>query len=119
MVDLPRGSYFNIWEFATNVDLGESFIKVQCVIMDGVNKVGSFFLGSQFARILGLSSTITFTLGSLVYLTQPMIYVGEVQGLLPSFLGNLQNLQIFSYDQNQILNNILDNFAILRNLQIL
>jgi Leucine-rich repeat (LRR) protein len=70
--------------------------------MDGVNKVGSLFLGPQIVGIPRLSSTLTHVLGSLVYLTQPMIYAGEVQGLLPSFLGNLQNLQIFSYDQNQI-----------------
>ncbi len=48
-----------------------------------------------------------------------MIYAGEMQRLLPSFLGNLQNLQIFYYDQNQISNNILDNFANFWNLQIL
>jgi hypothetical protein len=79
--------------------------------MDGVSKLGSLFLGPQIVGIPRLSSTLTLALGSLVCLSQPMIYAGEMQRLLPSFLGNLQNLQIFYYDQNQISNNILDNFA--------
>jgi hypothetical protein len=119
MVDLPGGSFFSTWEFAANVDPCESFSGVQCVTVDGVNRVGSLFLGPQSAGSPGLSGTLTPALGSLVYLTQLMISAGEVQGSLPSSLGNLENLQIFSCDQNRISGSIPDSFANLRNLQIL
>ncbi len=111
MVDLPGGSFFSTWEFIANVDSCEFFNGVQCVIVDGINIMGSIFLDSQFIRTPRLLGTLIFALESLVYLTQLMIYASEVQGLLPSSLRNLQNLKVFSCDHNQISCNIPNNFA--------
>ncbi len=50
MAGLPGGiSVLSTWEFAANVDPCESFTGVECITVDGVNRVGSLFLGPQFA----------------------------------------------------------------------
>jgi hypothetical protein len=70
MADLPGGiSFLSTWEFAANVDPCEPFTGVECIIVDGVNRVGSLFLGPQFARAPRLLGTLSPSWGSLVYLT--------------------------------------------------
>jgi hypothetical protein len=70
-------------------------LELNCITVDGVNRVGSLFLGPQFAGTPGLLGTLSPSWGSLVYLTQLTISAGEVKGLIPYSVGNLQNLQIF------------------------
>jgi len=96
MADLPGGiSFLSTWEFAANVDPCESFTGVECITVDGVNRVGSLFLGPRFAGAPGLLGTLSPSWESLVYLTQLTMSAGEVKGLIPYSVGNLQNLQIF------------------------
>jgi hypothetical protein len=98
MADLPGGiSFFSTLEFAANVDPCEPFTGAECIIVDGVNRVGSLFLGPQFAGTPGLLGTLSPSWGSLIYLTQLTISPGEVKGLITYSVGNLQQLilQIF------------------------
>jgi hypothetical protein len=92
---LPGGiSFLSTWEFAATVDPCEPFTGVEWITVDGVNRVGSHFLGPQFAGAPGPLGTLSPSWGSLVYLTQLTISAGEVKGLIPYSVGNL-NLQIF------------------------
>jgi len=124
MWDLPGGTFFSSWQFnfsnsTTDDNPCVSFSGVQCVNVDGFNRVSSLWLGPQTAGSPGLSGSLSPLLGSLNFLSELTISSGSVRGTIPESLGNLLSLQMFSCSENRLSGSIPSSFVNLKSLQIL